>query len=474
MKNIFPFIVLSILSAFPVHSQNPVEIHLTKVDPDIIGQATVDQDEFLKWVARLNDEIDKHFTTDTNDLEVISMFTLSRDQDLRIQHSSRPGGEERNLDGLKEALFSIPAPRAKYVPYTFMLIARINYGCPDNEVTFQPEFDYPSDKRSDEFSALSLSEKVVKLREWVSEEVLPLLAYYESIVDVNFSGVRGIADDLEEKKYLTESAVTLTELNSTYWNAILEMSTGYQLIPFTKVCLHIMHDEYPQASRLLKVISLFSNEDSLPFALHDELYDKLGGLMGELKKLVDDCSAIRRTDGADSAFKKIEELKIQFPKSPQVVFEYYMNRLLPKGKKKEWAKANMEVSECDRLFYPRVVPSDREQAYRFSSNTESSELFRDPNHVRPNLVSYADIALDLGEYGLAAQTYWLILNYFDKENDYNNRDILAHFLYCLNKLGHSEILEKFKGDFTKKFEIIDEDRECFMKDSEAYKNWKKK
>jgi hypothetical protein len=82
-------------------------------------------------------------------------------------------------------------------------------------------------------------------------------------------------------------------------------------------------------------------------------------------------------------------------------------------------------------------------------------------------LEYADIALDLEVYGFAAHMYWLIIG--NKPDAFPDRDILAHYLYCLEKLGDTDNIRTFEEEYTRqKFKKIERERKQAMENSPVY------
>ena len=87
--------------------------------------------------------------------------------------------------------------------------------------------------------------------------------------------------------------------------------------------------------------------------------------------------------------------------------------------------------------------------------------------IQQNILEYADIALDLKVYGFAAHMYWLILQ--NKPDDFPQRDILAHYLYCLEKLGDTEFLHRYESEYSRqKSRKIEKDRKKVMESSPEF------
>ena len=56
----------------------------------------------------------------------------------------------------------------------------------------------------------------------------------------------------------------------------------------------------------------------------------------------------------------------------------------------------------------------------------------------------------------------------------DERNILAHFLYCLDQLGDKLVIKSFQGNFKSDFRKIEIERKRIMEGSEIYKAFKKR
>jgi hypothetical protein len=139
----------------------------------------------------------------------------------------------------------------------------------------------------------------------------------------------------------------------------------------------------------------------------------------------------------------------------------------------EWNKSKEIIYACDPLYYMNVRAKSGKEGYLLFRRREINMLFNSEENLKADFVKYADIALDLGNYGFAAQLYWLIVGNFSEE-DYDNRNILAHYLYCLDKLGDKESIKNFAGDFPTEFGNIEKERRKIMEESPLYNAFEKK
>jgi hypothetical protein len=82
-----------------------------------------------------------------------------------------------------------------------------------------------------------------------------------------------------------------------------------------------------------------------------------------------------------------------------------------------------------------------------------NELFKDQAKSKQDVLSYAEIALDLGQPGIAAMLYWnAVVSTKPNEKELNN--LIEHVVYCVDKLGVKTLQEFFKGDHKAEFAKI--------------------
>jgi hypothetical protein len=81
-------------------------------------------------------------------------------------------------------------------------------------------------------------------------------------------------------------------------------------------------------------------------------------------------------------------------------------------------------------------------------------LFEKPPQEPAQFVSqYADLALKLEAYGYAAHLYWFSVGL--KATDLTVEQKLTRYLYCLEKLGVTDLKKNFKDDFSAAFARLD-------------------
>ena len=338
---------------------------------------------------------------------------------------------------------------------------------------FTPPVSFPAKNNFSVFKKMSLADKKKALQSWVENEVIPVVAKYENMAKPKFKGVLSIGEILEQKQYLDTAIDKLTIDNYNYWRAVMEMNRGNQLIPFSAICMHIARAEFDIANRLLFVVRSFSDKKSLPVVYYKKMSKKLNLLNKELGIAIKKGIALHDKGKYQEAVAHYEALLKVFPKSAWLNYELYFSKTDGMKTKvdKEWNKYKKIIYKCDPMYYLNVRASSGKEGYLLLRRREINSLFKSQDTFKTDFIKYADIAFDLKNYGFAAQLYWLILNYIPKE-DYNNRNILAYYLYCLEKLGIKGIAKNFKGNFSSEFKKIEAERKVIMQKSKVYKVFK--
>jgi tetratricopeptide (TPR) repeat protein len=470
-------IAIQIICPFLAFGQSTVELEIQLLTSDLIGEVTLDKEPFLEWVKKVNGEVEDHLKKEQGNKEIMVLISLHKEKQATISISSRPKLDNSSIQTLSERIKKLKSPNTKITDYSFAITAHLNGGCHDKEITFIPSIKLPKDQRLSDFEQLDLENKKNSLQNWVKTEIIPIITFYEINVDSVFKGVLNIGEIMQKEKYLNANTNSLTSTNPDYWRATMEMSTGNQLIPFSKICMHIANDEFDIAKRLLFIISFFSDKSSLPAIYHKEISSKLEMLDQQLNTEINKGIAFHDKAKYKEAVLHYESLLKIFPKSAWLNYELYYSKTAEikdaEERIKEWNKSRTYIYQCDPLYHLDVNAKSGKEGYLLFRRQEIQNLFQSKEKLKADFIKYADIALDLEDYSFAAQVYWLILTYFSKE-DYDQRNILAHYLYCLNKLGDKESIKNFKGDFQNEFKKIEKERIKIMEASAMYNAFEKK
>ncbi|GEM_PF-6108698 len=98
---------------------------------------------------------------------------------------------------------------------------------------------------------------------------------------------------------------------------------------------------------------------------------------------------------------------------------------------------------ADPLYPTGMFASTGEAGFKLRRRLEIRELFANLDSFAIDVLRYADIALDVGAFGIAAEPYWSSLPFQVRSNGEKAVDGLV---YCLEQLGVSDIKADFAGD----------------------------
>ncbi|MCB0397849.1 MAG: hypothetical protein KDD36_14450 [Flavobacteriales bacterium] len=470
MKKLISLLLICLGSLW-AFAQSEVELTIQLFTPDLIGQVTVDQEPFITWMGTVTNTIEANLKEEEGDKEVIVVVSVHRDKAPSISVGARPKLSKGGMKKLTDALANLAEQHTKFTDYSFAVMAKVNKGC-DQELEFEPAISYPQKTEMEAFKKLEPADKIKEISIWMKEEVIPIVAYYENRAEDQFEGVRSMGEILKQQKYLKARVEDLTENNPDYWRATMEMSQGNQIIPFTKACMYLADGAFDKANHLLFVIRFFSDNESLPALFLDEISAKMEVVNDEITSAINQGIALHDQGKYKEAVSHYNKLLKVFPNSAWLNYEHYFSgaaQMKDEDKQNDaWTASKKVIYTCDPLYPVNVRASTGKEGYLLFRRQEINSLFKKKEDLKSDFVKYADIALELEDYGFAAQLYWLILSYFAKE-DYDNRNILAHYLYCLDKLGDTESVKNFKGDFPEEFAKVEAERRRVMEESPTYK-----
>jgi len=472
-----PFLLALILfCTTSAQAQSEVEMQIQLLTSDLIAEVNLDQKPFIEWVGAINDIIESELVKEPGDHEVVVLITLHQKQPATISVNARPAISEVRMKGLLAGLQQPLTPNTRITDYSFSISSKVNSGCPDESMAFTPPLVYPWEAEFNAFNQMNLAAKKAALEDWVKQEVIPITAQFTNSVDAKFEGVLYVGSVLSEKKFEKETTEKLTDQNPNYWRANMEMSQGNQMILFAKIAMFLANGEFDKAERLLFLLPFFSNENSLPIVYLEPLQGKMDLITAELNAAIEKGIALHDVGKYEEAVTYYESLLKVFPKSAWLNYEHYFSSaaMLKESSDSEalWIKSKGVIYECDPLYPLDIKAKTGKEGYLLFRRQEIKMLFQSKESLKADFLNYADIALELENYGYAAQMYWLIVSYFPEE-DHDNRDMLAHYLYCLDKLGDKTTIQNFKGDFEARFAQVEAERLEAMKNSTMYNVFEK-
>ncbi|GGD30646.1 hypothetical protein GCM10011343_21010 [Flavobacterium orientale] len=333
-----------------------------------------------------------------------------------------------------------------------------------------------NEKSLQDYKNASLQEKF-EMNKSYAIKVLPILSSYQTSVEDIFLGVKNFGTMVTQTNFSEQQDVLkLTSHNSDYWRACMEMEAGNQLIPTTKIFMLVSQGEFDYAFKYLEVVKMFSIPEAYADLYLGELKNRLELFNKQLNSEIEKGIAEHDKGNFEKAISIYAEIIKQYPNSAWTNFELFysqseLNKKNGEGKRntiEDWNSKKKNILDHNPFFGLPISAQNAEDAYLLFRRNSIGQLFRDKNETVDDIYKYADIAMDLEIYDFAAQLYWFSLSHTDK-----NEDSIYKFLYCIEKLGVTNLKQNFKGNIEKEFKNIKKNKEKEMIKSEVYKSYKK-
>ena len=476
MKKTLLFIFVFSFS-YQMWAQSEVITKIRPLTPYPIGEVVLDRESFFQFTQSAKDAIDQHFIKENSGRDVKILIVTHPKDTSTIFIASKPQLPQLLEKRLLSTLKNIDAPLTRISNYSFEVNVQIEGGATDPYLDYTPKLLSPLELEMKDFNSLSLIMKRKTLKRWVFEEVIPVLIYHLTSARENYQAVRDVGEVLLSQRFMEEDIEKLTDQNPAYWQAIIELEKGNQVIPFSKACMQLARGEFDRAIRLLVAIRLFSDRESIPSLYFEEIFQKMASIDQELDKMMNEPLALSVQGKTKQAEKELKQLLLALPQSARIHCElFYIESSGLKSNqavRKLWDVTKENVLGNDPLYPVKLKSQTATAAYLNQRRIEAATLFQDREQIKADFVNYADISFEIGEYGFAGHLYWLISQYF-KEEDFDKRDMTTHFLYCLQKLGDKELILAYEGNYIRQFEKIEKEMEKRMKKSEVYKTFKKR
>ena len=161
-------------------------------DPKVLV-ATLDTNYLYPWKKRVSATIKAFLSLEKGQHDVMLLITMPKGKPAQIEISSRPMLQKDRTDHLKRRISALSRPpRSKLTEYAFLIEAKVGQGCQDPQLKFLPKIALPEEKVSAQFDAANLSAKIQLFQNWVNQDVIPVLAYYQDSLRCPHPAVRAV------------------------------------------------------------------------------------------------------------------------------------------------------------------------------------------------------------------------------------------------------------------------------------------
>lgn len=478
-KLILPFLSLFLyFGNIPLIAQEKTEMSIVLLSNQIIAEVNTDEDRFLIYVKKVIDELSLYFENDLAPREIVILFNLKKDSIPEIEISSRPALSPDSIEMIFSKIRMFRPVNTKFIDFSFLLQIYTSGGCPFENIQFHPDIINPFVSKQTEYEQAGLEMKVALIKNWAKTEVLPILSAFEKKVDPQFKGVRISGDKIASIHFDSLWNVKeLTDYNAFYWRGMMEMKINNFLITASKIFLHVAAGEFDVARRYLDILNRFKQDKTIADYYLDELSLRLDLFFNELNEEISKGVGYHDSGEYNKAYSVYDKILSYYPYSARTNFELFFTVHEIKHEitdnihiyNENWNNYQSKVSSCDPLYPRDLNAQTRQGEWLLSRRLEINDLFNSGNDARKDFVNYADIALDLEAWSFAAHMYWLIFTHFSEVDYGKKKNILAHYLYSLDKLGQNDILLLFDLNYDNEFKKIEKERRKVMEASESYK-----
>jgi len=468
-------VVICLLAGMNLFAQSEPEISMNLLANDKIADVNLDYDKFVKSFTEAVKLLKTEFPGISKDQKIALLIVSHKTGDPTFKFYSKPGIDISKEQKILTQIKALKFENTRLVDFPILMTINVK---PDEINTTFNEIISPVEKANEEYKLADLKRKSELNKAWATNEVLPVLAAYQTIVDDKFLGVKNFGNLIARTNFSeVQNTFKLADNNSDYWRACMEMSGGNEIIPETKIFMYVSQGEFDYAMKYLEIIKIFASKTSNVEHYLKELSLRLELFNSQLNEEIKKRIAEHDKGNFQNAINVYAGISDNYPNSAWALYENYFsqNALDIKNKKitikdrVDWDKAKINIYRCNPLYTMDVRATTGKESYLIARRGEITLLFKNKDEIMNDIYNYADISMDLGVYDFAAQLFWYSFTYTKNKNTSS----LNKFLYCIDKLGVTDLKQVFKGNFEKEFRKIDSEKEKEMKESDSYKVIKK-
>lgn len=471
---IITFLLVLIINNIGFSQSSEPELTINLLANDKIADVNIDQEKFISSITLITDYCKNNLNNLPTSQKIGLLVIVHKIGNPTYKCYSNPKINTELQTKILTDLSLLKIENTKLVDFPiFISINSKNNG----KITDFEDYIDPIKQKLQEYENADIQTKLKLNKEFAIDEVLPVLNAYQVIVDDKFEGVKSFGKLMQKTNFNElQNIENLTSNNKNYWRATLEMEIGNQLIPITKIFALVSQGELDNAKNYIDIITMFSNPKTIPDHYLEEINYRLNLFNAQLNKEIEKGISEHDKGNYKSAIEHYSEILKKYPNSAWTLYEKYFSEntknitenKLTKDDRKDWDLSKIEIYKHNPLYSMDVRANNGKEAYLLFRRQEIGSLFKNKEDKLNDIFKYAEIATDLGVFDFAAQLFWISAT-FDKEN---SEKAIHHYLYCLDKLGETEMKSNFKGNFEKIFKNIDEDKENEMKKSSIYKSMK--
>ncbi|MBX3101192.1 MAG: hypothetical protein KF690_01650 [Bacteroidetes bacterium] len=456
-----------------VRAQDNVQSTIILMQPDGLMGFNMEAETVGTWLGQVNETAQAHVKTLKNKGQVLIGLQITPSSTCTYKLATdMPEMDEKRQAALLKDLQQLETVYTKAANEEIVLVLTVNNGSDKGRPKLMLKLALSSQELQNTFSNGTVAQKKAALRTRCIQYLAPLLLANASTADAKFQGVQSTG------MYYRQHQEDLGNIEKLYadiriWRGMMEMSPRNYLIMVLFPMSHIIEGNLDAAYLQLKLMQATAGEKNLAKEVINDLCKYIDAIRDPQEEQVEKGIALHDAGKYAESIKVYDQVLIEDPYMSWAWHEMALSRSALQGKTSNteqiWADVAPKLYKANPMYPYQMTANTGEQAYTTFRRLELKDLFQDSKKLSQDLYTYAFIAMELKNYGVAAQFFWLHIT-FSKNKDAHAFD---YMLYCIDKCG-ADTQDLLKEEARQKFPEIEKTIRQKMVDSPLYNTMKDK
>lgn len=407
MSKLFHILFILVFVQTSGHSAE-IRIQEKPLDHPELVKYNINYANYAAYQRAFNDSLTDFFKDWKGEQSIKIIQSLAPDLPPYYGFSAKPALTEEVKNALFKKLTRIGPLNTDFLPYATEFTVLINGGSKNRGLDFSPLLKTPREMRKGAYEFAPLNENRDLIKRWVDEGALPLLTVLLIKKSKEYANITPPIYSPTVNSTVNSLKKDILESPDVYWRTLETYADQPQLMPVYKTFLLISNGQFSYAEQYKQLIYQFESSETLLRYLLDELSWRMnyyfqkehatlsllnsmkkGDRLTERKEILD---SLIRYDSLNTAFlyQRIDKL------TPVIVSDYSDSKLA----------LQFEIS--NPLHSDTLASYSKETRYFNYLRSGTADLFVDAETFEDDFATYAEIALKLGVYDLAADLYFML------------------------------------------------------------------
>lgn len=376
-------------------------------------------------------------------------------------------------EGMLAELRKTKAAKTKAANDEVILFFDVNGASSKDYEDLKAKVGTPALKMQDKLLNGTTAERKEALKQRCLNYLLPLMMVSaDKDTDEKFAGVKSTG--AYYSTHIGELANTEALCKDLrIWRGMMEMSPKNYLIMSLFPIGHILNGRLDAAKMQLQIMDLTAAEKSLAGYVVNELFNHIQSIYKPLYADINKGVELHDKGKYAEAVKIFEAVLKEDPQMALAIHELALSRSMIKNASSSeqiWAEYAPRLYAASPMYPYQMHAGSGEEAYLTFLRLELAELFQKGETFGDDLYRYANIAMELGNYGYAAQYFWLHVSLSRTKKP----DAIELMAYCIHKCGTANLEGFFSEKTLASFQETEKLLKKRMVESATYKAMEKK